>query len=166
MIRIREETPEDLAGIREVNDRAFGQALEGRLVDQLRANGGALLSLVAIDQDRVIGHILYSPASIAGVDGAALGPMAVLPEYQRKGIGSRLVEAGNRTMKDTGCPFIVVLGHAEFYPRFGFASAKPKGITCDWDVPDDVFMVAVLDPARMIAVSGRAVYRHEFSIVA
>ena len=165
MIQIRDERPEDLPAIREVNDRAFGQDLEGKLVDQLRANGAALLSLVAIDQNRLVGHIFYSPASIAGVTGAALGPMALLPEHQRTGIGSRLVEAGNQTLRAMGCPFIIVLGHAEFYPRFGFTSAKPYGITCDWDVPDDVFMIAMLDPGKMIGVSGRAAYRHEFSTV-
>ena len=166
MMEIRDETPEDRDAIREVNARAFGQDLEGRLVDALRANDGVVLSLVATLQGEIVGHILYSPASISDVAGAALGPMAVVPECQRQGIGTQLVEAGNRRLKAAGCPFIVVVGHAEFYPRFGFTPARPLGITCDWDVPDDVFMLAVLDSWKMTGVSGRAVYRHEFSVVA
>jgi putative acetyltransferase len=165
-VEIREETRADLPGIRQVNARAFGRSHEARIVDELRSNGAALLSLVAVRDGHVVGHILYSPASIADVVGAALGPMAVLPEYQRQGIGSRLVATGNRILAGAGCPFIIVLGHAEFYPRFGFQPAKSLGITCEWDVPDDAFMVAVLNEQRMTAVSGRAVYRHEFTTVA
>src|SRR5262245_51676333 len=130
-IGIREERPADEAEVRDVNARAFGQELEGRIVDALRANQATLLSLVAIQQTRVVGHILYSPATIGDVSGAGLAPMAVLPEFQRQGIGSALVEAGNRTLKDAGCPFIIVLGHAEFYPRFGFTPASTRGVTCE-----------------------------------
>jgi putative acetyltransferase len=113
----------------------------------------------------VAGHILYSPAIVGGVVGAGLGPMAVLPQHQRHGIGSRLVEAGNRKLKESGCPFIIVLGHTHFYPRFGFRPASTYGITCQWDVPDDAFMVLLLDPGKMQGVSGLARYRPEFSTV-
>ena len=99
MIEIREERPADIAAIREVNAHAFGQNLEGNIVDALRSNGAVLLSLVAILQDRLVGHIMYSPASVGGTMGAALGPMAVLPAYQRQGIGRRLVDAGNRKLE-------------------------------------------------------------------
>jgi putative acetyltransferase len=162
-IVIRDERPGDLRAIQEVNRRAFEQEEEGNLVDALRFNDGVLLSLVATSGDRVVGHILYSPVVIAGVQGAALGPMAVLPDHQRQGIGSELVRAGNARMKDAGCPFILVVGHAEFYPRFGFTSARALGITCEWDVPDNVFMVAVLDDMMTSRLSGRARYRPEFS---
>jgi putative acetyltransferase len=91
--------------------------------------------------------------------------MAVVPDAQRRGIGTRLVEAGNARLAASGCPYIVVLGHPEFYPRFGFDRASRRGITCAWDVPDDVFMVLVLDEARMAAISGPAVYRSEFTTV-
>jgi putative acetyltransferase len=97
------------------------------------------------------------------VTGAALGPMGVLREHQRQGIGGTLVQAGSRSLAEKGCPFVVVLGHAHFYPRFGFEPASRRGITCVWDVPDDVFMVHVLDGHRMQAVSGLATYRDEFS---
>jgi putative acetyltransferase len=166
LIEIREERPDDIATVREVNRRAFRQDQESNIVDALRANGGGLLSLVATVNDRVVGHILYSPASISDVvNGAALGPMAVLPEHQRRGIGSKLVEAGNRKLKDAGHPFIIVVGHAEYYPRFGFRPASKYGIKCEWDVPDDVFMVLILDQAKMQGASGLAKYRHEFSTV-
>ena len=124
MIEIREEGPRDVAAVRDMNRRAFAQDQESNIVDALRANGAALLSLVATVDDRVVGHIMYSPAVVGGkVTGAALGPMAVLPEYQRQGIGSKLIEVGNRKLKDAGCPFIIVVGHADYYPRFGFRPA-------------------------------------------
>jgi putative acetyltransferase len=166
LIEIREENPGDVAAIRDLNKRAFGQDQEGHIVDALRSDGAALLSLVATLNGQVVGHIMYSPLSIGDrLTGAALGPMAVLPEHHRQGIGSKLVEAGNRKLKDAGCPFIIVLGHADYYRRFGFRPASTHGITCEWEVPDEVFMVLVLDQARMQGVSGLAKYRHEFSSV-
>jgi putative acetyltransferase len=125
-----------------------------------------LLSLVATLNERVVGHIMYSPVSVAGnVTGAALGSMAVLPEYQRQGIGSKLIEAGIQKLKDAGCPFIIVVGHADYYPRFGFRPASEHGIKCEWNVPDNVFMLLFLDQAKIEGVSGLAKYRHEFSSV-
>lgn len=164
-MEIREETAADVEAIREVNRRAFGQDQEGNIVDALRSNGAALLSLVAIVDGEVVGHILYSPATVGETTGAALGPMSVLPEFQRQGIGSRLVEAGNERLRDAGHPFVIVVGHAEYYPRFGFTPASKHGIRCEWDLPDEVFMLAVLDPVKMQGVSGLAKYRHEFSTV-
>ena len=166
MVEIREERPDDVAAVRDLNRRAFGQDQESNIVDALRANGAALLSLVATVNDRVVGHIMYSPLSIGGnVKGAALGPMGVLPEYQRQGIGGKLIEAGNRKLKDADCPFIIVVGHADYYARFGFRPAREHGIKCQWDVPDDVFMLLILDQAEMEGVSGLAKYRDEFSSV-
>ncbi len=146
LIEIREEHPDDVAAVRDLNRRAFGQDQESNIVDALRANGAALLSLVATVNDQVVGHIMYSPRG--NVMGVALGPMAVLPERQRQGIGSKLIEAGNRKLKNAGCPFIIVVGHANYYPRFGFRPANEHGIKCEWDVPDDVFMLLVLDQAK------------------
>jgi putative acetyltransferase len=166
LIEIREERPDDIAAVREVNKLAFGQDQESNIVDALRTNGAALLLLVATMDDRVVGHIMYSPVSVGDmINGAALGPMAVLPEHQQQGIGSKLVEAGNRRLKDAGYPFIILVGHAEYYPRFGFRPASEYGIRCEWDVPDDVFMVLILDQPKMQGVSGLAKYRHEFSTV-
>jgi putative acetyltransferase len=109
VIEIREERPHDIGAVRDLNRRAFGQNQEANIVDALRNNGAALLSLVATVDDRVVGHIMYSPLSIDDkLEGAALGPMAVLPEHQRQGIGSKLVEAGNRKLKEAGCSFIML----------------------------------------------------------
>ena len=165
MIEIREEQPGDITAIRDVNRRAFGQDHEGYIVEALRANGAALLSLVATLDGRVVGHIMYSPLLVGDVMGAALGPMAVLPEHQHQGIGSSLVKAGSQRLTHEGCPFVVVVGHSAFYPRFGFRPARTYRITCEWDVPDDVFMALVLDEAKMPGVVGVAKYRAEFSTV-
>jgi putative acetyltransferase len=164
LIEIREERFDDVMPIRDLNRRAFGQNLEGDIVDALRSNGGVLLSLVAAVNGQVVGHIMFSPVSVEGDErGAALGPMAVLPEYQRQGIGSQLVEAGIQKLKVAGCPFIILVGHAGFYPRFGFTPASKHGIKCEWEVPDDEFMLLVLDQTKMEGVSGLARYRREFS---
>jgi putative acetyltransferase len=163
---IREECAADVAAIRDIHRRAFGQEQEGAIVDALRANGAAQLSLVAADGDRVVGHIIYSPAHIGTIVGAALGPMAVLPEYQRQGIGCQLVDAGTGLLREAGCPFVIVVGHPTFYSRFGFTPARRVGLSCEWPVPDEVFMALILDEARMRGVTGRAAYRPEFSIVA
>ena len=165
-IEIREECHDDIAAVRDLNRQAFGQDQESNIVDVLRANEAALLSLVATVDDRVVGHIMYSPAVVGdNITGAALGPMAVLPEYQRQRIGSKLIKAGNRKLKDAGCPFIVVVGHADYYPRFEFRPASKYRIKCEWDVPDNAFMLLVLDQAKMESVSGLAKYRHEFSSI-
>ena len=165
IVEIRKERPDDIPVIRDVNRRAFGQDQEANIVEALRSNGAVSLSLVATVDNRVVGHVMYSPARIGAVVGAGLGPVAVLPEHQRQGIGSQLIEVGNRQLKDTGCPFIVVIGHADYYPRFGFTPARPLGLTCEWDVPDDVFLLLVLDRGTMQHVSGMVKYRPEFSTV-
>ena len=165
VIEIREESPDDIAAIREVNRLAFGQGLEGQVVDALRANGGVVLSLVAVSDGKIVGHILYSPAVVGAFRGAALGPMAVLPDYQRQGLGSQLVTTGNRRIGEAGHPFVIVLGHPQFYPRFGFTPASARSIRCQWDVPDDVFMVLILDSTKTEGMTGLAQYRSEFSMV-
>ena len=147
VIAVRDERPDDLAAIREVNDRAFDQPLEGRIVDALRAHGAVRLSLVAVVDGQVVGHILFSPVTAAGAagGGVGLGPMAVTPEQQRRGVGAALIDAGLARLRAAGCPFVVVLGHHEYYTRFGFVPASRYGMRCEWDVPDESFMVHVLD---------------------
>jgi len=167
MIIVRTEKPEDIEGIREVNKRAFGQPQEADIVDALREACPDALSFVAIEGDRVVGHILFSPATIhiheKVVQGMGLAPMAVVPDEQRRGIGSKLVRAGLDVLKESSCPFVIVLGHPEYYPRFGFVPASEHGLKCQWDgVPDEAFMVLVLDESAMKGVSGVARYRSEF----
>jgi putative acetyltransferase len=167
MAVIREEQRGDIAAVREVNDRAFGQTQEGEIIEQLRAGCKELVSLVATEGEKIVGHILFSPAIIESdgeeVNGMGLAPMAVLPEYQRKGIGSMLVQKGIEKIKQMGYPFIIVLGHAEYYRRFGFEQASIYGIKSQWDVPDEAFMVMILDGATMSGVSGTGRYREEFN---
>jgi putative acetyltransferase len=167
---IREEGPGDVPAIRRVNEEAFGQPQEARLVAELRANEGVLLSLVALVDDQVAGHILYSPVRLgegdAEVRGAGLGPMAVLPAFQGMGVGSKLVTEGNERLRRAGCAFIVVLGHPRYYRRFGFVPASRHGVRCQWDVPDEAFMLLVLDPAKFTPDPGVARYRDEFLTVA
>jgi len=163
VIAIRDERPDDLAAIRAVNDAAFDQPLEGRIVDALRAHGAAQLSLVAEVDGRIVGHILFSPvASLAGVEGLGLGPMAVTPEHQRRGVGGALIEEALSRLRAAGCPFVVVLGHHEYYTRFGFVPASRHGLRCEWDVPDESFMVHVIDPGATAAAAGLVQYRPEF----
>jgi putative acetyltransferase len=165
VIEIREERPDDAAAVRDVNRLAFGRAQEANIVDALRTHGAALVSLVATADSRIVGHIMYSAADANGIAGAGLGPMAVHPDHQRQGIGTGLVEAGNTRLREAGCPFVVVVGHPAYYPRFGFRPASGHRLTCEWDVPDDAFMVLMLDPPRMQGVSGLVRYRQEFSAV-
>jgi putative acetyltransferase len=169
LIKIREERAEDIATIRRINIEAFGRPLEANLVEMLRTNGGVLLSLVATYGGQVAGHILYSPVTAGSgekkITGAGLGPMAVLPEYQRRGIGGKLIEFGVKRLRQSGCPFIVVLGQADYYPRFGFRPASEYGLKCEWSVPDNAFMALALDESKIEGLSGLAKYRAEFSSV-
>jgi len=167
MVTIRSEQPDDIAAVRALNTVAFGQPAEAGIVDSLRAACPDAVSLVAVEDSQVVGHIFFSPVCICGgskaIPGMGLAPMAVLPERQRKGIGSLLVDAGVDAMRERNCPFIIVLGHPEYYPRFGFVPASRHGLTCQWQgVPDEAFMVRILDESFMAGVSGTAKYRDEF----
>ncbi len=164
-IEIREEQTGDADSIRHLNMEAFGQLQEAQLVDALRNDCSDLLSLVAVDGQDIVGHILFSPAFLGDVRGMGLAPMAVIPARQRDGIGSELVRAGLAKLEERGCPFVIVLGHPDYYPRFGFERASARGVRCEWDVPDEVFMLLVLDEITMSGVSGLARYRPEFAQV-
>jgi putative acetyltransferase len=127
-----------------------------------------LLSLVAVLDKRIVGHILFSPVVLESEgrehNGMGLGPMAVLPSLQKQGIGFRLVEEGLARMRRAGCPFVVVLGHHEYYPRFGFERASKYGVRCQWDgVPDEVFMILVDEEGAIPAEGGVIRYREEFN---
>lgn len=169
MTTIRSERPGDAARVQVVNQLAFGQPAEADLVDRLRETGAEFLSLVAED-DTVVGHILFTPVIIEDrghrVVGMGLAPMAVLPDRQRRGIGSQLVTRGLELLRERGCPFVVVVGHPEYYPRFGFERASKHGLASQWDgMPDEAFMVLILDAEAMSGTSGVAKYRDEFNDV-
>jgi len=169
MIIIREENSEDIETTRKSNEEAFGQPAEAEIVDKLREACENLLSLVAVQGGEVVGHILFSPASVGGVgatfevSGMGLAPMAVLPRCQGQGIGSLLIHNGIKMLRERGCPFIIVLGYPEYYPRFGFERASRYGIHSQWsEVPDEAFMILILNKTAMVGASGIARYRKEF----
>ncbi|HKQ77999.1 MAG TPA: N-acetyltransferase, partial [Blastocatellia bacterium] len=147
----------------------FGRPAEADLVDALRRNGKAAISLVAEDDGRVVGHILFSAVTIqskeTGWTGIGLAPLAVIPERQNQRIGSALVEHGLRRCREEGYPFVVVLGHANYYPRFGFVSASKFGIKSEYDVADEVFMVMELREGALIECAGVVKYQPEFDEV-
>jgi putative acetyltransferase len=168
-ILIREEEPRDRAGVYAVEQRAFGRAAEADLVDQLREHGKASLSLVALEGEQVVGHVLFSPARIDSPAGSVpvqgLGPLAVLPERQGQGIGSALVRAGLQRLRQAGHAAVIVEGNPRYYTRFGFTDATPLGITCQFNPPPGCFMVQALQPGALRGVSGSAYYADEFQAV-
>lgn len=166
MLMIRPEAPEDVQTIRYVNEQAFGQENEAELVEKLRNRGVLTVSLVAIQDNRVVGHIAFSPVRVeserSSFEAIALAPMAVLPAYQGKGIGSQLVLAGLKKCQILGHEIVVVLGHPDYYPRFGFVPAKPKGINCEFNVPDEAWMIFELKEGALVGRQGTVRFQPEF----
>jgi putative acetyltransferase len=169
MCTIRRETPEDIPAIHHVNTVAFGQSNEADLVDALRRNNALTIALVAVQDGHLVGHIAFSPVTITSSTGTmealGLAPMAVLPNYQRRGFGSQLVEAGLTACHHTPYGVVVVLGHPHYYPRFGFTSAKPLGIVWEHDAPDEAFMVKEIQEGALARTQGVVKYRPEFATV-
>lgn len=166
-VLIRDEEQADHSQVFEINARAFDTDLEAKLVEALRASVEPLISLVALVDERLVGHILFTPVTVEGCakGGAALmglGPMAVLPEYQGRGIGSRLVEEGLARCRVLGTEAVVVFGHADYYPRFGFEPAKRYALRYKSEELDPYFMVLELEPGILKSVSGDVHYSPEF----
>lgn len=169
-IEIRPEGLGDLDAVRRVNELAFGRPDEARLVDALRANQGVTLSLVALVDGELVGHILFSPVVIdregeEGRAGIGLAPMAVLPDHQRGGVGSGLVRDGLERLRHAGHEAVVVLGHPEYYPRFGFERASRYGLRWELECPDEAFMALELRAGALGAGRGIVRYRPELSEV-
>lgn len=168
IMEVRAEKPEDVEAVRQVNIAAFGRDHEANLVDQLRKEVASTFSFVAVQAGRVIGHILFSPVSVEGCSSnlfiLGLAPLAVIPEYQRQGVGSLLIQHGLRKCTQSGCSAVVVLGDSNYYPRFGFVPAKEKGLGCEYGVPDEVFMVLELASGALQGCSGTVIYRSEFKM--
>ncbi len=164
---IRPEEPQDIAAIRFVNEQAFGGVGEANAIEALRDRGAATLSLVAVIDDRVVGHIFFTPIEIVSPDrswpGLGLAPLAVLPEYQRRGIGSALMDAGLEECRQLGCERIIVLGHPAYYPRFGFERASQYGVRFEFAAPDEACMILALRPGALDGVSGVAKYQPEWN---
>ena len=165
MIEIRQEEAGDEDSVRRVNLAAFSDGSEAALVDRLRVSCDNHLAFVAVANGDVVGHIVFSPSTVDGceVSGMGLAPMAVLPAYQRKGIGSQLVRHGLEHLRQSGCPFVIVVGHPDYYPRFGFERASKHRLVTQWEeVPDEAFMVVVFDTEALPKTGGTARYRDEF----
>ena len=167
MISVRLEEARDHDHVHAINLAAFEGGPEADLVDTLRSSCPDHLSLVAEEEGRVVGHILFTPVTVESsggeFEGMGLAPMAVTPERHRSGIGSLLVRRGLEVLRDQSCPFVVVLGHPEYYPRFGFERASAFGLRSQWDgVPDEAFMVLVVDHGTLPDGGGVARYRDEF----
>ena len=162
---IRPEVESDHAAVRAVNMEAFETAAESKLVDQLRERVSTFISLVAEEDESIVGHIFFSPVRMPERDDVnmmGLAPMAIRPEFQRKGIGSALVTRGIDECLQIGCEAVVVLGHPQFYSRFGFQSASRFQITSEYDVPDEYFMAKEIVPDALKGVSGVVKYHEAF----
>ncbi|MBO9152011.1 GNAT family N-acetyltransferase [Chitinophaga sp. GCM10012297] len=171
-IIIQPETPEDRSAIYSINAAAFGQENESRLIDLLRDSEHFIpeLSLVARADNGPVGHILFTRLIIAGTEGVkypalALAPMAVLPSLQQSGIGSQLVREGLKRATELGYGSVIVLGHPQYYPKFGFAPASRWGIRTAYEVPDEVFMAIELEPGALEGRAGVVVYPDAFGAV-
>ncbi len=166
LIIIRPEKPEDVPLIYSVLEQTFKRDAEAKLADSLRTACKDHLSLVADDNGTIVGYIMFTPVLIkngAEVRGMGLAPMAVLPSRQGRGIGSLLVKSGLQILQERGCPFVIVLGHPDYYPRLGFVPTSGFNIKSQWDgVPEKAFMIHVMDNKALENVSGIATFRDEF----
>jgi putative acetyltransferase len=155
--------PDDLPAIQRVNEQAFAREGAG-MFEQLLASNDGVTALVAVRDDEIVGNVIFAPACVEApsgpLRGMGLGELGVLPALQRQGIGKALVNAGLDVLRASSCPFVIVVGHAAYYPRFGFVPGSRLGLRCQWDkVPDETFMVLCLDAEAMRGVSGVARFR-------
>jgi putative acetyltransferase len=166
-IIIRKEEEKDHKKIYEINKSAFGQEDESKLVEKIRSGNNFIpgLSLVADIDNGTIGHILFSRIKIVGssvFETLALAPMAVIPEFQRQGVGSALIKKGIKIVKELGFDSIIVLGHEDYYPKFGFKRASKWDIKCPFEVPGEAFMAIELNDRALEGRAGTVKYPDEF----
>jgi len=165
-MQIDTERESDRDAVHALNAAAFETGSEADLVDALREQAAPLASLVAREAGEVVGHILFSPVTLANdADGLIMGlaPMAVAEEMRGRGVGSALAQAGIDACRQLGAGAIVVLGHPDYYPRFGFRPACEFGLNSEYDVPDDVFMALELVPGFLDSRRGTVRYHAAFS---
>jgi len=163
---VRPETTADHAAIRAVTEAAFGRPDEADLVDNLRRESAVLRSLVAEMGGQVVGHILFTRMWIDHTGGStaavALAPMAVLPALQRQGVGAQLIRAGLDSLRAHGERIVIVLGHPDYYPRFGFSVEKARCLASPF--PPEAFMALELNPGALTDVRGTVRYPAAFGL--
>ena len=163
---IRSQSAADRLSVRSVNEAAFGRPDEADLVERLSSEGVVLLSLVAEVRRQIVGHILFSRMSIdaarASIPAVALAPMAVLPEYRRRTIGGQLIRRGLELLCQQGERIVLVLGHADYYPRFGFSASKARSLESPF--PPGAFMAMELTSGALDGVCGRVRYPAAFGL--
>jgi putative acetyltransferase len=165
-MEVRAEKPEDIEAICRVNIAAFERESEANLVEQLRGTD-LTFSFVAVESKQVVGHLFFSRVALKGECTKnllilGLAPVAVLPNYQRQGIGSLLIQYGLNESALFGVKAVVVLGSPAYYPRFGFTLAREKGLRCKYAVPDEAFMVLELEAGALKGCFGTVKYQSEF----
>ncbi len=166
-MKIRQEQKGDYQKVYEINKQAFGQKDESMLVEKIRYGDSFVpeLSLVAEQNGEIVGYILFSKIKIIGeaeYESLTLAPMAVLPILQKQGIGGELITTGLAIAKKLGFESVIVLGHKDYYPRFGFKKASLWGIKCPFEVPDEAFMAIELIEDSLKDKTGSVQYPEEF----
>lgn len=163
---VREEQPSDREQVWRVNETAFGRPDEADLIERLRVEGAILLSLVAEANGQIIGHILFSRMTVETAQGSvvavSLAPMAVLPDHQGHQVGSHLVRQGLAELRGRGERIVIVLGHKDYYPRFGFSPEKARYLASPF--PPDAFMALELSDGALAGIRGAVRYPSAFGL--
>lgn len=161
-MKIRREESKDFFAVYQIHAAAFPTNSEAKVVDLLRARGKARISLVAVENGELVGHILFSPVTVNQQEGLGLAPLAVLPSHQRKGVGALLCKAGLTMCEELGARFVVVLGDPTYYQRFRFENAKARGLQNEYGATE-AFMVLEVCPGGLPVEGGLVKYAPEFS---
>lgn len=169
MISFRDVTDTDGAAIWQVVEQAFGRRDEAILTEQLIRQGKGTVSMAAVLDNRIVGHILYSQATVESPAGnftiLCIAPVSVLPQYQRQGIGSSLIRESLERCRSLGYEVVVLVGHPEYYPRFGFVRASSFGLKCEFEAPDQAWMALELRPGALASRTGIVKFQPEFQDV-
>ncbi len=165
-VLFRDEQPRDRQQVRKVNEAAFGRSDEADLIDRLQLEGAVLLSVVAELDGQIIGHILFSRMTVETGQGpvaaVSLAPMAVLPGHQGRQVGSQLVRHGLAQLRGRGERIVIVLGHKQYYPRFGFSSEKARHLASPF--PPEAFMALELSDGALAGIHGAVRYPSAFGL--